>query len=121
MVLLVINRMKFSIFSILLIITILAGCGGGVTQTSVAGTGSATLAWSEPASYIDGTPVAGTIGYKVYYGTAPRTYTNVVDVQNMTSCSIGALSSGRTYYFAITAYDSTGIESDYSNELITTI
>jgi fibronectin type 3 domain-containing protein len=119
MVLFVINRMKFPIFCILLIITILAGCGGGITQTGA--TGSVTLAWNEPTAYMDGTPASGTIGYKVYYGTAPRTYANVVDVKNMTSCSIGALSSGRTYYFAITAYDATGIESDYSNELITTI
>jgi fibronectin type 3 domain-containing protein len=121
MALFVINKMKFSIFLVLLIITLLAGCGGGGEGTQAGGTGSVTLAWSEPTSYIDGSPVAGTIGYKVYYGTSPRTYNHVVDVQNRTSCSIGALSSGRTYYFAITAYDASGIESDYSNELITTI
>ncbi len=36
----------------------------------------------------------------------------------MTSCYIAGLGTGDTYYFAITAYDVTGNESEYSNELI---
>jgi hypothetical protein len=44
-----------------------------------------------------------------------------VDVQDKTTHTIDALTPGTTYYFAITAYDSSGIESDFSNELSTTI
>ena len=36
----------------------------------------------------------------------------------MTSCYVTGLGTGNVYYFAITAYDVTGNESEYSNELI---
>ncbi|MDT8273438.1 MAG: REJ domain-containing protein [Desulfomonilia bacterium] len=56
-------------------------------------------------------------GYKVYYGTHSRTYGPAVDVGNVLSCEISGLSSGNTYYVAVTAYDSSGNESDYSQEV----
>jgi len=56
-------------------------------------------------------------GYKVYYGTQSGTYTEVVDAGNNTSCTIPDLVVGATYYFAVTAYDSYGYESAYSNEV----
>ena len=39
-----------------------------------------------------------------------------VDVGNHTTCTISGLEEGNTYYFAATAYDLFGNESDYSNE-----
>ena len=112
----------FSIFYLSLIITIFAGCGGGADFNPATGaTGSVALAWDVPSTYVDGTPAAGQVGFKVYYGTASRAYTQVIDVKNVPSCSINSLYPGTTYYFAITAYDSTGIESDYSTELSKTI
>jgi fibronectin type 3 domain-containing protein len=89
--------------------------------TATASANSVTLLWDAPTTYTDGTPVTGFVGYKVYYGTASRVYTYVVDVQDKTTHTIDALTPGTTYYFAITAYDSSGIESDFSNELSTTI
>ena len=108
----------FSIFYTLLIITILAGCGGSSNQAG--GTGSVSLAWNVPTTYVDGTPATGPVGFKVYYGTASRTYTHIIDVKNVPSYTVNSLYPG-TYYFAITAYDSSGIESDYSTELSKTI
>jgi len=104
----------FSIIYILFIISILAGCGGGSNQTG--GTGSVSLAWDVPTTYVNGTPATGLVGFKVYYGTVSRAYTQIIDVKTVPSCVINSLEPG-TYYFAITAYDSSGIESDYSNEL----
>jgi hypothetical protein len=114
----VLKKKIFSIFCISLIITVLAGCGGSSSQTS--GTGSVSLAWDVPTTYVDGTPATGMVGFKVYYGTASRTYTHIIDVKTDPSCTVNYLAPG-TYYFAITAYDSSGIESDYSNELSKTI
>jgi hypothetical protein len=66
-----------------------------------------TVAWdanSDPA----------VTGYRVHYGTALGSYTSHIDVGNATSCVISGLLEGLTYYFAATAYDSSGHESDYS-------
>jgi hypothetical protein len=67
-----------------------------------------TVAWDANAD-------PGVTGYEVHYGTAPGNYTSHVDVGNVTSCVISGLSEGVTYYFAATAYDGSGNESDYSS------
>ena len=68
---------------------------------------AATLAWD---------PSSGATGYKLYSGSSSKTYTNVTDVGNVTSNVVAGLVLGRTYFFAVTAYDSGG-ESDFSNEI----
>lgn len=55
-------------------------------------------------------------GYKVYYGTAPRTYGSPINVGNITSHTVTGLAAGRTFFFAVTAYNSLSLESDYSEE-----
>ena len=55
-------------------------------------------------------------GYKVYYGTASRTYTNMIAAGSATSVIVSNLVSGVTYYFAATTYTADGMESDYSAE-----
>lgn len=73
---------------------------------------SVTLGWD---------PVSGVSGYKVYQGGASHTYTNTVDAGSATQKTISPLIAGRTYYFAVTAYNSTGVESDYSTEISYTV
>jgi hypothetical protein len=69
-----------------------------------------TLAWDANAE-------PDLSGYKVYSGTASRSYSGSVDVGNWTSCVMGGLEPGKTYYFAAKAYNATGSESDYSMEV----
>ncbi len=69
-----------------------------------------TLAWDPSADSI-------IAGYKVYYGTSTGSYQAVIDVGNSTTCTISDIQDGKTYYFAVTSYDATGIESGYSNEI----
>jgi hypothetical protein len=60
-------------------------------------------------------------GYKIYYGTASRSYSQVLDVGNVTSRRISGLEVGVQYFFAVTAYDFSGNESDFSNEVNITV
>lgn len=106
-----------SILSIGLLVATLAGCSGGGGTVGVSQ--SVSLAWDAPTTYTDGTPLTAPAGYKVYYGTTSGHYTNVIDVHNLTTCLINSLSPG-TYFVAVTCYDSSGIESDFSNEIKTT-
>lgn len=55
-------------------------------------------------------------GYKIYYGTASHSYSNVVDVGNTNRVTINGLIPGATYYFAATTVDALGNESGFSNE-----
>lgn len=70
---------------------------------------SVSLTWEPQGS-------ANIVGYKIYYGTASHTYHQVLVVGNVTSATIAGLDEGTTYYFAATAVDSAGNESDFSNE-----
>ena len=56
-------------------------------------------------------------GYQIYYGTASRSYRYSIDVGNVTTYTLLGLTQGVTYYIAVTAYDSSNNESDYSNEV----
>jgi hypothetical protein len=71
---------------------------------------SVTLAW-DPT-----TPSTGVAAYFIYYGVGTRNYTNRLDVGPATTCVISNLAAKTTYYFATTAYSSSGLESDFSNE-----
>lgn len=77
-------------------------------------TGKVTLGW-------DPSPDATVIGYKIYYGPAPAGYTNSVTLGNVTNATIVNLVVASTYYFAATAFDGSGLESDFSNEVLHTI
>ncbi|MCI0620413.1 MAG: fibronectin type III domain-containing protein [Acidobacteria bacterium] len=59
-------------------------------------------------------------GYKVYYGTSSHNYSSSVNVSKVTSYTLTGLNAG-TYYFAVTAYDTAGNESSFSNEVPKTI
>jgi hypothetical protein len=57
------------------------------------------------------------MGYRLYLGSASQVYTNVTDVGGLTTITILNLVPGATYYFAVTAYDNTGLESEFSGEI----
>src|SRR5664280_1352135 len=83
-------------------------------QPNAFATQSVSLAW-------DPSPDTNVVGYKVYYGVASRTYTNIVDVGDVTNTTISGLVEGTTYYFAVTAYNILGMESDFSAEVSYTV
>ena len=73
-----------------------------------------TLAWNASA----GGAIAG---YRVYSGASSQTYTNMLDVGNVTTATVPNLLAGTTYYFAVTAYDLAGLESAFSTEISFTV
>jgi|GEM_PF-5829091 len=77
----------------------------------------ATLSWNAPTTNADGTLLTDLEGYRVYYGTSSHNYSQDIDVGNVTTYTITNLVSGVTYYFAVTAYDTSGNESNFSNEV----
>jgi hypothetical protein len=124
---------------IILLVTImlggLGGCGGGgggngSSQSATTSTSqqqvSVTLAWDAPTSFSDGTslnPLTDIATYKVHYGTTSGSYTQVVSIPNPGTTAISStlnLTPG-TYYFVVSDVDTSGVESNYSNEISTTI
>jgi hypothetical protein len=85
-----------------------------------------TLTWDAPTSYSDGTPLNPSVdiaSYKIYYGTSSGVYTHVVSIPSPSTATVTetlTLTHG-TFYFAVSAVDSAGQESDYSGEEATTI
>ncbi|MHB1309158.1 MAG: putative Ig domain-containing protein, partial [Limisphaerales bacterium] len=69
-----------------------------------------TLAW-------DANTEADVVGYRLHFGTTSGSYTQQLDVGNATTGTVGGLDAGRIYFFAATAVNATGAESDFSNEI----
>jgi hypothetical protein len=111
----------------------LIGCGGGSSGGSTTGpgtttppitpsptptppppavTGSAELTWTAPTMNEDGTPLTNLAGYKVRYGQSETALTKTLDLPrpSTTTARIDGIASG-TWYFSVTAYTNTGVES----------
>ncbi|MCG3113116.1 MAG: DNRLRE domain-containing protein [Candidatus Manganitrophus sp. SB1] len=71
--------------------------------------GDATLTWNTNTE-------ADLAGYRVYFGTASRTYGPSINVGKATSYTLTGLAN-RTHFFAVTAYDTAGNESAFSVEV----
>lgn len=75
--------------------------------------GTATVSW-------DANTESDIAGYRVHYGTVSNPYSSLVDVPS-TSATIKGLKRGVTYTFAVTAYNTSGVESEYSTPISLTI
>ncbi len=69
-----------------------------------------SLAW-------DAVTNLGVTGYKVYWGGRTGGYTNA-SATAATNASICGLGRTNTYYFAVTATNNAGMESDFSQEVV---
>jgi hypothetical protein len=84
--------------------------------------GAATLSWYAPTQNVDGTALTDLAGYNIYYGTSATAMTQKININTVGILTyvISNLSSG-TWYFAITAVNSAGIESSPSEPVSKTI
>lgn len=92
--------------------------GGSGTGT----TGAATVHWTPPTQNTNGTTLTNLAGYVISYGTNSSSLTSSVKVTNagLTSYQIDGLAKG-TYYFAVSAYNTTGQTSSLSGKVSKTI
>lgn len=90
--------------------------GGTGASPGGGGTGSATLSWLPPSEHTDGTTVSGLAGYRVYAGRSQGSLALARTISNpgVTTVVFDGLASG-THYFAVSAYLTTGAESDRSS------
>ena len=73
-----------------------------------------TLAW-------DPNPEPDIAGYVLHYGTNSGLYDNAVAVGNVTTSTVPGLKDGTTYYFSVTALNTSGLESPPSDEVAYTV
>ena len=84
-----------------------------------------------PTENTDGSPLTDLAGYKIYYGFAARAYGAPIDLPDPTATSFTGTADGVfvipnpgpnggvvPVYVAMTALDSSGNESAYSNEVL---
>jgi hypothetical protein len=85
-----------------------------VTPTSAS---KVDLSWSPPVTRADGSylPANELAGYRVYMGTSSNNLSLLVDLNDeaTTTYTISNLPAG-SYYIAVSAYDSAGVESGMS-------
>jgi uncharacterized repeat protein (TIGR02543 family) len=79
--------------------------------TATAGVKKVTLSWDS---------VTDASSYNVYQGTTTGTYTLAASAIIINTATISGLTSGTPYYFAVTAVNSGGLESEKSSEVSAT-
>lgn len=78
--------------------------------------GSATLSWSPPTSYTDGSalPASELSAYRIYSATDAAALERVAEVDSRTTSFIATNLVAGTHYFAVTAVTAGGEESSFS-------
>jgi Putative Ig domain len=87
-----------------------------VAVSPVPSGGAVTLSWSAPATDESGAALADLAGYWVFHGTEPGVVSPIAQIQDArtTSYVVNGLGAG-THYFAVAAYNATGLESALSD------
>jgi hypothetical protein len=103
------------------VITVTARDAAGNAQTDAitvsylaASGGNAALSWNANIE-------SDLAGYRVYYGESPGSYNQEKGsgiAVSGTSFMVTGLASGKRYFFTVTAYDSSGNESAYAQEVL---
>ena len=70
-----------------------------VLNTATAGDKQVALTWAA---------ATGATGYKIYYGTSTGVYGAPITVGNVTSSTVTGLTTGTTYYFAVSGTNTSG-------------
>jgi hypothetical protein len=93
-----------------------------INVSSTTTNGSATLSWTPPTRNSDGSTLTNLAGYRILYGNSPGALTRTVQVANPgTSRYVVENLAAGTWYFAVRAYSTTGVESSTSNTASKTV
>ena len=122
---------KFNTLIIANLLTILLSSCAGTTSESMSVSASSSdlpptvsktgcdvvLEWSAPKFNTKSEAITNIAGYKIYYDTQPGVYKLKKTITGSQSLSIVITELENTvYYFSITAFNTVGIDSDYSDE-----
>lgn len=99
-----------------------SGSSGAATQGIGSSTSNAarqtnvTISWLPPTTNSNGSALTNLAGYRIHYGTAATALTSQIDIPTtgVTDYVVDNLRTSTTYYFAISSYNSQGVESNYS-------
>src|SRR6267142_1202668 len=93
----------FAYFRAIIVLAVLGIAGGASAQTAV------TLLWNQNSGSV--------AGYYIYQGTNSHGYKTRIDAGKLLQKQLTGLTAGATYYFALSSYNSAGVESDFSAEV----
>ena len=100
-----------------------SGDGGSSSQTVnitvvLNNNGTALLSWTPPTENTDGSTLNDLAGYKIYYGTSSGNYSETITINDpgLTSFLVENLATAN-WYFVMTSFNDTNIESAYSAEV----
>ena len=97
------------------------GPGGSAVALVTVRVLSKTIRWQAPTQNVDGSPLTDLAGFVVYWVTQSRNYTGSYTINSPGITRWDVTVSPGSYYFALTAVDSDGNESRYSNQVLKTI
>lgn len=95
---------------------------GGTPQSLPMGDGTATLSWEAPTTTTTGSALTNLSGYRIYYGLSTEDLSQTVQLAGIgiQTYVIDNLGQG-TWYFAVKAVTTSGVESSLSNIVSKTI
>ncbi len=110
---------------ILLVLVFLTACGDGgkiealITEETPENIdyGVAILSWTSPTENTDDSKLTDLVSFKIYYGISENELSQTVTIGSASTLNkvIENLTIEQTYYFAVTAVNSLGIESELSD------
>jgi len=91
-------------------------------SVSQAATASATVNWTAPTTNTDGSSLTDLAGFRIYYGTSITSLNSTVDAPGAATRTqtVASLVPG-TYYFSVSAYSGSGVESVLSSPVTATV
>jgi hypothetical protein len=113
-------------FALLVALFTLVGCHSSDQSNSIesvpSGSGIATLSWEAPTTTTSGSALTDLAGYRIYYGSSASDLSqsiqlNTIGVQTYVIDNLGH----GTWYFAIKAVTTVGVESALSDIVSKTI
>lgn len=116
------KRMSYIAVFLILLTSMAAGCGGSASiGSSSSAAGSVLLNWNPVITNDDGSPMEDMAYYKVHIGPTAGVYTSVRAPFRSTQQLIEDLPEGETLYFAVSAVDTSGNESNFSSPVSVTV
>ncbi len=92
------------------VVTVGGVASNGLSFTVTVSTTSATASWSA-------NPETDITGYTLLYGTQTGVHPSAISLGNVTTTTVPGLTIGTTYYFVLTATDTSGLTSPLSAEV----